>query len=109
MEELFLNRIFSRYELNIVDKKHVAIAVFVSERDIFLILLCRQRVYKLVGELFAGDIYNVAFGILSFNLVDYGKHQVGLTQSRRAVKKERVYRRDGIACNGKCGSLRNAV
>ena len=65
VEELFLRRLFSGDELNVVDQKNVGVAVMLTEPVLRPVLKTRDQI---VGEILALSVDDLAVWIVPFDL-----------------------------------------
>jgi hypothetical protein len=105
MEQFFLGTVLVLEEVNIVYKENIGVPVFCLEGAGPVLL---ERIDKLVGKVFRGDVDNLVSGIL-VNMVADSLHKVGFSQSRSPVNEEGVvggcsrvsgYRKSGVAGKG---------
>ena len=86
VEELFLNSLAARQELDVVDQQHVVRAIPVLE---VLDLLLAQRIDELVRERLARDVARSQVRCRR-DVVRDRLQQMRLSEARRTVNEERV-------------------
>ena len=106
VEKFLLRGIFARDKLNVVNQKHVRIAVFIVK---ICHILLRDIVNKLVCEIFTARINYVGVGVVSFYLVAYGVEKVGFAEAGVAVNKQRVICSAGVCGNRNGGCVSKFV
>ena len=88
--------------MNIVDQQHIHIAEFVAEivnrAESQLALL--QSLYKLIGKILSPYVFDFFIGKIFLYFILYGKHKMGLSDSRGTVNNKRVV---GICGIGRYG------
>ena len=108
VEKLLLHRVFARDEVDVVDQKHVHVAVFFLKRQV-AVLPQRQRVDELVGEFLAGDVEDVEVRVQLSDLVHNREQQVRFAQPRRAEEEQRVVQLGRMLRHRVGGGLRELV
>ena len=106
VEKLLLRALLAGQELDVVDQKHIRLAVALAE------LLHRCRLDggdRLVREFFTIHIDNVEIRVVLLDLNFDGVQQVRLAQTRRPVDEQRVVRAGGVRGHGLRGGKRKLV
>ena len=106
VEKLLLRALLAGQELDVVDQKHVRLAVALAE------LLHRCRLDggdRLVREFFTIHVDNVEIRVVLLDLNFDGVQQVRLAQTRRPVDEQRVVRAGGVRGHGLRGGKRKLV
>ena len=106
VEKLLLRALLAGQELDVVDQKHVRLAVALAE------LLHRCRLDggdRLVREFFTIHVNNVEIRVVLLDLNFDGVQQVRLAQTRRPVDEQRVVRAGGVRGHGLRGGKRKLV
>ena len=106
VEKLLLRALLAGQELDVVDQKHVRLAVALAE------LLHRCRLdggNRLVREFFTIHVNNVEIRVVLLDLNFDGVQQVRLAQTRRPVDEQRVVRAGGVRGHGLRGGKRKLV
>src|SRR5271157_1771876 len=104
VEKLLLGGFLAGDELDIVDQQDVDRAVFIPEG---LGGVTADGVDQVVGELFAGNVKDVASAAMT--VIANGMQQVGLAQADAPVQEERVVGAGGILGDRPCSGRRQAV
>ena len=89
MEEFLLRTFLAADELDIVDEKHVRVAVLAAE---FRHFGKAERFDQLVGKVVALDIANHHVGIVFLDFVADSVEKMGFSESRVAVEEQGVIR-----------------
>ena len=106
VEKLLLRALLAGQELDVVDQKHVRLAVTLAE------LLHRCRLDggdRLVREFFTIHVDNVEIRVVLLDLNFDGVQQVRLAQTRRSVDEQRVVRAGRVRSHGLRGGKRKLV
>ena len=106
VEKLLLRALLAGQELDVVDQKHVRLAVALAE------LLHRCSLDggdRLVREFFTIHVDNVEIRVVLLDLNFDGVQQVRLAQTRRPVDEQRVVRAGGVRGHGLRGGKRKLV
>ena len=93
MEELFLCTFLSDNKLDIIDKEHVVVPVFLTELGHCQFASCLtgfQCVDQLVCKCLAGDVENLFGRIIFKNKMGDGMHKMRFTKPDSSIYKERV-------------------
>ena len=102
MEKFFLYLRFVFQKLYVVDNQHVHVPIMVTE---LCATLLRNRVDKLVQELFASGIKHFLFRRNPCDMVRNRVHKVGFAQARFPIYKKRVKGFPGVFGNRFCRSV----
>jgi len=106
VEKLLLRALLAGQKLDVVDQKHVRLAVALAE------LLHRCRLDggdRLVREFFTIHVNNVEIRVVLLDLNFDGVQQMRLAQTRRPVDEQRVVRAGGVRGHGLRGGKRKLV
>ena len=106
VEKLLLRALLAGQELDVVDQKHVRLAVALAE------LLHRCRLDggdRLVREFFTIHVDNVEIRVVLLDLNFDGVQQMRLAQTRRPVDEQRIVRAGGVRGHGLRGGKRKLV
>ena len=106
VEKLLLRALLAGQELDVVDQKHVRLAVALAE------LLHRCRLDggdRFVREFFTIHVDNVEIRVVLLDLNFDSVQQVRLAQTRRPVDEQRVVRAGGVRGHGLRGGKRKLV
>ena len=90
MEKLFLSCLLSYNKLDIVNEKHVYIAVFFTEFGHCSIVSITNGLDQLVRKGLTGYIKHLFFRIFIEYKMCNGMHQMGFSQSGASVNEERI-------------------
>ncbi len=95
MKKFLLGLIFSRHELNVVNKKDIHRAVLVVELGHLFI---SDGIDKIIDKRFRTQVVNLA-GATGLDLISYGMEKMGLAEANTAINKKRVVSVAGLARN----------
>ena len=106
VEKLLLRALLAGQELDVVDQKHVRLAVALAE----LFHRCRlDGGDRLVREFFTIHVDNVEIRVVLLDLNFDGVQQMRLAQTRRPVDEQRIVRAGGVRGHGLRGGKRKLV
>jgi len=106
VKELFLDALFAREKLDIVNQQHVDMAVSLTELGQAILLQCLD---KLVGEFFGRKVRHPSIGIVAQNRVANRVHEVGFAQAGVAVNEKRVVGLRGGLSDRQSSGVRHLV
>ena len=87
MEKLLLGSVLAGKKLNIIDKKDIYVAVFISEVNVVLVLDC---VDEFIGEFFTGHIDHFFGGRVGENIISNGLHKMGCPEANTPIDKKGI-------------------
>src|SRR5215472_8996210 len=106
MEKFLLRTLLTTKKLNVVDQKHVRLAITLPEFHKVTVL---DRVDELVDEQLTRDVDHLhVFPFRPDELAD-GLHQMGLAQADPAVNEERIVRARRRLRDSETGCVRDLV
>ena len=104
MEEFLLRTLFTDDELDIVNKEHVNVSVFLAELGHCHVVAVTDGVDQFICKIFTGDVENLGLRIILQYKMSNRMHQVCLSESHSRIKVKRVvdFTRRFRYCEGGC-------
>ena len=106
MEKLFLGSFFVGKELDVIDKQCVNRTVVAFKLFDRIVL---QGFYHVLNEALGVHIHHFRIWLTRHNAVAYRMQKVRFTQTRAAIKEQRVVSTTGVICNLACRRARQLV